>query len=229
MSVERTLHHFPLDPVSRQVRLAVGEKRLPFAEVSVRYWERPRELTKLNPSGMIPVLVETEEGRPPLVLCEGRAILDHLEETYPEPALLGREPAERAEARRLMTWFDGKFAFEAGGYILHEKVEKRLIGLGAPELANLRQGKEGLKTHLFMLDDLLQAREWLAGKRLSLADFAAAAHLSVIDYFGDMAWRDFPAVKTWYMKLKSRPCFRPLLLDRWPGLHPAGHYDDLDF
>jgi len=229
MSVERTLHHFPLDPVSRQVRLAMGEKRLPFAEHSVRYWERPKELTKLNPSGMIPVLVETEEGRPPLVLCEGRAILDHLEETYPEPALLGREPAERAEARRLMTWFDGKFAFEAGGYILHEKVEKRLIGLGAPELANLRQGKEGLKTHMFMLDDLLQAREWLAGKRLSLADFAAAAHLSVIDYFGDMAWRDFPAVKTWYMKLKSRPAFRPLLLDRWPGLHPAGHYDDLDF
>jgi glutathione S-transferase len=229
MSVERTLHHFPLDPVSRQVRLALGEKRLPFADVSVRYWERPKELTKLNPSGMIPVLVETEEGRPPLVLCEGRAILDHLEETYPEPALLGREPAERAEARRLMTWFDGKFAFEAGGYILHEKVEKRLIGLGAPELANLRQGKEGLKTHMFMLDDLLQAREWLAGKRMSLADFAAAAHLSVIDYFGDMAWRDFPAVKTWYMKLKSRPAFRPLLLDRWPGLHPAGHYDDLDF
>ena len=229
MSVERTLHHFPLDPVSRQVRLALGEKRLPFAEVSVRYWERPKELTKLNPSGMIPVLVEDQPDGPPLVLCEGRAILDHLEETYPEPALLGREPAERAEARRLMTWFEGKFAFEAGGYILHEKVEKRLMGLGAPELANLRQGKEGLKSHLFMLDDLLQAREWLAGKRLSLADFAAAAHLSVIDYFGDVPWREVPAVKTWYMKMKSRPCFRPLLTDRWPGLAPAGHYDNLDF
>jgi glutathione S-transferase len=229
MSVERILHHFPLDPTSRQVRLALGEKRLPFAEVSVKYWERPRELTKLNPSGMIPVLVETLEGELPLVLCEGRAILDHLEEAYPEPALLGREPGERAEARRLMTWFDGKFAFEAGGYLLHEKVEKRLMGLGAPELANLRQGKEGLKSHLFVIDELLQAREWLAGKRLSLADFTAAAHLSVIDYFGDVPWADFPAVKTWYMKLKSRPCFRPLLADRWPGLAPARHYDDLDF
>ena len=229
MSVERTLHHFPLDPVSRQVRLAMGEKRLPFAEHSVRYWERPKELTKLNPSGMIPVLVEDQPDGPPLVLCEGRAILDHLEETHPEPALLGREPAERAEARRLMTWFEGKFAFEAGGYILHEKVEKRLMGLGAPDLANLRQGKEALKSHLFMLDDLLQAREWLAGKRLSLADFAAAAHLSVIDYFGDVPWREAPAVKTWYMKMKSRPCFRPLLSDRWPGLAPAGHYDNLDF
>jgi glutathione S-transferase len=229
MSVARTLHHFPLDPASRQVRLALGEKRLAFVENSTRYWERPRELTKLNPSGMIPVLVEQEEGQPPLVLCEARAILGHLDEAYPDPPLLARDPAERAEARRLLTWFERKFEFEASGYILHEKIEKRLLGLGSPELANLRQGKEGLKRHLSMFEDLLQAREWLAGKRLSLADFAAAAHFSVIDYFGDMPWREFPAVKTWYMKLKSRPAFRPLLTDRWPGLHPAGHYDDLDF
>jgi glutathione S-transferase len=228
MSVERTLHHFPLDPASRQVRLALGEKRLPFSDHQVRYWERPKSLTDLNPSGLTPVLVEAREGET-LVLCESRAILDHLEEAYPEPALLGVEAAERAEARRLLQWFDRKFEFEAGGFILHEKMEKRLLGLGAPELANLRQGREGLKVHLQYMESLLQARDWLAGKRLSLADFAAAAHLSVIDYFGDVPWADVPAVKTWYMKLKSRPTFRPLLLDRWPGLSPAPHYDDLDF
>jgi glutathione S-transferase len=115
------------------------------------------------------------------------------------------------------------------GFLLHEKMEKRLLGLGAPELANLRQGREALKTHLAYIEQLLQAREWLAGRRLSLADFAGAAQLSVIDYFGDVPWADFPTAKTWYMKLKSRPCFRPLLLDRWPGLTPAPHYDDLDF
>jgi glutathione S-transferase len=228
MSVERTLHHFPLDPASRQVRLALGEKRLAFADTPVRYWERPKSLTQLNPSGLTPVLVEMHDGEP-LVLCESRAILDHLEEAYPEPALLGADPAERAEARRLLQWFDRKFEFEAGGFILHEKMEKRLLGLGAPELANLRQGRDGLKLHLHYMEDLLQGREWLAGRRLSLADFAAAAHLSVIDYFGDVPWKDFASVKTWYMKLKSRPAFRPLLLDRWPGLTPARHYDDLDF
>jgi glutathione S-transferase len=229
MSLQRTLHHFPLDPASRQVRLALGEKRLPFTEVPVRYWERPKELTEINPSGMIPVLVEMPEEGPPLVLCETRAILDHLVEASPDPALFGREAADRAEARRLLTWFERKFEFEASGYILHEKLEKRLLRLGAPDLANLRQGRGGLRSHLEVIEDLLQAREWLGGRRLSLADFAAAAHLSVIYYLGDVPWRDFPAAKTWYMKLKSRPCFRPLLADRWPGLPPAGHYDDLDF
>lgn len=224
MTPARLLHHFPLDPASRQVRLALGEKRLAFTEQAARYWERPAELVALNPSGLTPVMVEGD-----LVLCESRAILDHLEETYPEPPLLGRQPEERAEARRLLQWFDRKFDYEVGGFLLHEKMEKRLLGLGAPDLTSLRQGRDALRSHMIYLEGLVARRDWLAGKRLSLADFAAAAHLSVIDYFGDVPWADFPGVKTWYMKLKSRPAFRPLLADRWPGLTPAAHYADLDF
>ena len=228
MSVERTLHHFPLDPASRQVRLALGEKRLPFVEIQVRYWEMPPEFTSLNPSGMPPVLVETRHQRN-LVVCETRAILEHIEETESEPALLGRDASERAEARRLMQWFDRKFDNEVNGFLLHEKMEKRLLRMGAPDLAALRQGPEALKAHLGYIDGLQQTRDWVAGRRMSLADFAAAAHLSVIDYFGDVPWKDFQTAKTWYMKLKSRPAFRPILADRWPGLAPAAHYDDLDF
>jgi glutathione S-transferase len=228
MSVDRTLHHFPLDPASRQVRLALGEKRLPFVEVQVRYWESPPAFVQLNASGVTPVLVETRHQRT-AVICESRAILEHIEEQEPEPALLGREPAERAEARRLLQWFDRKFDNEVNGFLLHEKMEKRLLRLGAPDLASLRRGRDALRQHLDYVEGLLNARDWLAGRRMSLADFAAAAHLSVIDYFGDVPWKDFPAVKTWYMKLKSRPAFRPILADRWPGLAPAAHYDDLDF
>jgi glutathione S-transferase len=228
MTVERILHHFPLDPASRQVRLALGEKRLPFSEVQERYWERRDSLVALNPSGLTPVLVETSGGKR-VVVCESRAILEHIEEASPEPDLLGREPAERAETRRLLQWFDRKFDFEVNGLLLHEKMEKRLLGLGAPDLANLRAGREALRRHMTYIEQLLQNRDWLNGARLSLADFAAAANISVIDYFGDVPWADFSAARTWYMKIKSRPCFRPLLADRWPGLAPVAHYDDLDF
>jgi len=93
----------------------------------------------------------------------------------------------------------------------------------------MRLGRDALKLHLAYVERLLADRDCLAGRRLSYADFAAAAHLSVLDYFGDIPWREAPAAKTWYMKVKSRPCFRPILADRWPGLAPAGHYDDLDF
>lgn len=228
MTTERILHHFPLDPASRQARLALAEKRLAFSEVVVRYWERPAALTEINPSGATPVLVE-RTGDETLVICEAPAILGYLEEAYAATPLLPEAARDRAEARRLMSWFDRKFEFEAGGFLLHEKMEKRLQGLGAPDLANLRQGRDGVRGHMAYLERLLSERDWLADRRLSLADFAAAAHLSVIDYFGDVPWADHPATKTWYMKLKSRPSFRPLLADRWPGLTPARHYDDLDF
>lgn len=228
MIVERTLHHFPLDPFSRQARLVLGEKRLPFREVVERYWERPESLAGLNPSGLTPVLVETR-GASQVVVCESRPILEHLEEQYPEPALLAAEAAGRAEARRLMQWFDRKFDYEVNGLLLHEKMEKRLLGLGAPDPGALRHGREVLKSHLAYVDGLLNARDWLAGARLSLADFTAAAHLSVIDYMGEAPWKSYPALSTWYAKIKSRPCFRPLLADRMPGLPPSPHYHDLDF
>lgn len=228
MTVDRTLHHFTLDPFSRQVRLALGEKRLTFKEVIERYWERPEGLGALNPSGVPPVLVEIKGGER-LVACENRAILEHLEERYPERPLLPADAPGRAEARRWQQWFDRKFDYEVNAFLLHEKMEKRLLGLGAPDLGNLRAGREALKRHMAYIDQLLQDRDWLNGARLSLADFAAAASLSVIDYFGDVPWADFAAVRTWYMKIKSRPCFRPLLADRWPGLAPVAHYDDLDF
>jgi glutathione S-transferase len=228
MIVERTLHHFPLDPFSRQARLALGEKKLAFGDVVERYWERPAGLAALNPSGLIPVLVETC-GPIQVVACENRALLEHLEEQYPEPPLLPKDPAQRAEARRLTQWFDRKFDFEVNGLLLHEKMEKRLLGLGAPEPAALRHGREALRAHMAYVDDLAHANLWLAGDTLSLADIAAAAHLSVIDYMGEIPWEQFPAAKTWYAKIKSRPCFRPLLSDRQPGLPPAAHYHDLDF
>jgi glutathione S-transferase len=228
MTLSRSLHHFPLDPASRQVRLALGEKRLLFSEVSERYWEPKASLEAMNPSGLTPILVELQ-GAQRLVICESRAILEHLEEQYPQPDLLGTDPATRAEARRLVQWFERKFDNEVNAYILYEKMDKRLLGLGAPNLANLRQGRDNLRAHLAYLEALLANRDWLAGPRVSQADFAAAAHISVIDYFGDVPWREFSAAKTWYMKIKSRPCFRPLLADRWPGLAPSGHYDNLDF
>jgi glutathione S-transferase len=226
--VERTLHHFPLDPFSRQARLALGEKRLPFREVIERYWERPESLAMLNPSGLTPVLVETR-GTVQVTACESRTILEHLEEQHPDPPLMASGAAERAETRRLLQWFDRKFDYEVNGLLLHEKLEKRLLGMGAPDPGALRAGRDAVKSHLAYMNGLLQSRDWLAGDRLSLADIAAAAHLSVIDYMGEVPWAAAPAAKTWYAKIKSRPCFRPLLSDKLPGLPPASHYHDLDF
>jgi len=223
------LYHFAFDPGSRAVRLALGEARLEFSETPVRPWEDGCPVATLNPSGMPPVLQVSDNGARALTLCEPAAILGWLEERTKEPFLLPADAAERAEVRRLLAWFDRRFTDEVNAVLLHERMEKPLLRLGPPEARALRAGREALKFHLVMMEGLLGERDALAGRRISQADFVAAAHLSVLDYFGEVAWAAYPGLKTWYMKLKSRPCFRPLLADRFPGVQASAWYADLDF
>ena len=169
-------------------------------------------------------------GRAGLTLCEAGAILGWIEDTQKTPLLMPADAAERAEARRLTAWFDRRFTDEVNAVLLHERMEKPLLRLGPPEARMLREGREALKHHLAMLRRPAGrvATGWPA-VACRQADIVAAAHLSVLDYFGEIAWATWPALKTWYMKIKSRPCFRPLLADRFQGLAPAPHYADLDF
>jgi glutathione S-transferase len=90
-------------------------------------------------------------------------------------------------------------------------------------------GLDNITYHLDYISLLIEARTWLAGDSFTLADIAAAAHLSSIDYLGDVPWMHFPSVKDWYVRVKSRPTFRPILQDRLPGMAPARHYSNLDF
>tara|TARA_R110000868_G_scaffold375440_2_gene639958 strand:- start:69 stop:746 length:678 start_codon:yes stop_codon:yes gene_type:complete len=224
----RVLHFWPLDPFSRQVRLALDEKSLKHQLQLETPWERADDLLSLNPAGTTPVLVD-ESGGGRRVVVETRAILEYLEETSPTPCLLPGGPADRAEARRLMDWFDRKFDGEVNAYLLHEKLEKRVQGLGSPDPAAIRQGREHLRWHLDHMAWLLESRDGLAGPRYTLADIAAAAHLSCVDYLGDVPWDEFEPVKQWYLRVKCRPAFRSILADKLPGTQPSEHYADLDF
>jgi glutathione S-transferase len=103
------------------------------------------------------------------------------------------------------------------------------MGRGNPEAAAIRAGYLNLKPHMQYLGWLAESRAWLAGPNLSLADLAAAAQLSVLDYIGDIDWSVNAAAHEWYARVKSRPAFRPLLGDRVSGLTPPPHYADLDF
>jgi len=226
--VKRILYHWPLDPSSREVRLALAEKRLSFSACRLELPSDTKKLSQLNPSGRTPVLTEEQPGGTHII-CESRAILEYLEETRPAVSLLPSDPIDRAEVRRLMSWFSDKFQAEVLGYLLFERLEKPLLGLGSPDAAAMREGKRYLRAHLAVLEELTQERNWLAGDNFSLADISAAAALSCLDYFGDVPFAQFEHVKSWYVRLKSRPSFRPLLSDSFPGITPIADYANLDF
>lgn len=223
-----TLHHWTLDPFSRQVRIMLAEKGVRTRLKEERVWDGRQDFLALNPAGTTPVLVDTLAAQR-LTIIGARALLEYLEESHPDPALLPGSAGQRAEIRRLADWFDRKFDAEVNGYILFEKMEKRLTGQGSPDPAMIHQGRLALREHLRYMATLIDARHWLACGQYTIADIAAAAHLSCVDYFNEISWDEHPTVKEWYVRVKSRPSFRPLLKDRLPGTPPPDHYGELDF
>ncbi len=221
----RKLFHIWLSPFCRKVRLVLEEKRLEYEMVVEPVWERREEFLSLNPAGLVPVFVDTDGA----VVSESDAICEYLEETRPEPALIWGTPREKSEIRRLAHWFDLKFHGEVTRHLLNEKVMKRFMGMGEPDSGALRAAYHNIAHHLDYIAYLTDRRRWLAGSDLSLADLTAAAHLSCLDYLGDVPWEDHAQAKDWYARVKSRPSFQGLLVDHIPGLPPPRHYGNLDF
>ena len=221
----RRLYHYWFCPFSRKMRVALKEKGLDVKLELELPWTRRHDFLVLNPAGTVPVLVE-EDGT---AICGTYALMEYLEESVPAPALLGETSQDKAETRRLVDWFDHKFYEEVTSLIVTEKVMKRFLRLGTPEAANIRYAAHNIKHHLKYIEYLTDRRNWLAGDEFSYADISAAAHLSCVDYLGDVPWQDFEGAKNWYARVKSRPSFRPLLKDLIAGLAPSPHYRDLDF
>lgn len=218
------LYHVPLSPFCRKVRLTLAEKRIEVVLVEERYWEPSPEFLRRNPAGKVPILKLGNR-----MMSESQAICEYLEEAWPQPPLMPRDVDQRYEVRRLCAWFDDKFHSEVTSKLVYERVNKKVMGQGYPDSQAVKSGATRINYHLDYMAWLLDQRRWLAGDQMTLADFAAAAHLSCLDYISDVDWNRHAVVKDWYAKIKSRPCFRPLLADQIPGFPPPAHYTDLDF
>ncbi len=218
------LYHLPLSPFCRKVRLVLAEKKIEVELIEERYWEQDSDFLRRNPAGKVPVL--KLDG---LTMAESTPICEYVEETRPEPALMPKGAKARYEVRRLVNWFDDKFHHEVTANLLYERVNKKLAGEGYPDSRNIKTGAQRIKFHLDYMGWLLDHRRWLAGDVMTLADFAAAAHISALDYISDVDWSRNANVKDWYAKIKSRPAFRSILADHVSGFPPPRHYADLDF
>ena len=228
------LYHTAISPFCRKVRLILAEKRIECELIEERYWERDPSFLNRNPAGKVPVL--EIDGK---TMSESAAICENLEERYPNPTLLPVDIHERYEVRRLVGYFDDTFYNHVTSKLVFEIVMRKRIYQGDPNNKKLwpdtKDVKDANKNSKIYLDDLgklLDQRFWLAGDTMTLADFAAAAHISVLDYIGRVDWNldtRAGALKDWYAKIKSRPAFRSILADQIPGFPQPSHYADLDF
>ena len=218
------LIHHPISPYSRKIRMLMSEKRMLFVLKEEEPWNLSSDVFKLNPAGSLPIFLF--DGN---IIAGNYAITEFLEEVNYDIRLLPKDPKQRAEVRRLTEWFDDKFYREVYRNIVAEKVIRRFEQGKAPDSRILKIGLNNLAFHMAYIDWLTERRNYLGGEEFSLADVTAAAHLSIIDYLGDIAWDGYKNAKIWYSKIKSRPSFKDILKDNIRGILPAKHYANLDF
>ena len=219
------LHQFSLCPFSRKVRLVLAEKGVVYELVEQRPWEAGDALHTLNAAGKVPVL---EDRARQVSMPDSRAICEYLEESSDRAPMLAGTALQRAEIRRLVALFDENFYDDVTAPLMHEKYLKRAVMRQPPDSRALRDAMRLAHGHLDYIDWLVDTRNWLAGARMSLADLAAAAQISVVDYLGGIDWAGHDQARQWYAVFKSRPSFRPLLAERTEGVMPPRHYALVD-
>ncbi len=197
--------------------MALMEKNLLFDLKIEKTWERRTEFLAMNPAGDLPLLVE-QDGT---TLSNSQVICEYLEEVYPEVNLIGHDPVQRAETRRLINWFDRKFNKEVTENLVGEKLMKAILNMGEPHGPSVRAGRANIHYHLDYIGFLVERREWLAGDFFSLADIAAASHLCAVDYLGDVPWEQHEIARGWYEKIRSRNGFAELFNEQVPDFDPS--------
>ena len=220
------LYHHPICPLSRQIRIYLKEFGIEFSMLKEDYWLRRKEFLKINPANNLPVL---ELQDPISNLIGTYSIIEYMKETYENFYFMPSEKILRADTRKYISWFNNKFYREVSKILIDEKMIRLLMRYGEPRSNFIRAAKANLTEHSKFLSKILEKNSYIVSEKISCADIAAAAHISVVDYFGEINWDSWSIIKQWYSVIKSRPAFQPILQDRIAGFTPPRDYSNLDF
>lgn len=203
-----TLHHFDRSPFGFKVRLVLAEKNVPCKLVVPENKMTDPEFAKLNPLRMTPVLV-LEDGR---TIYESTVINEYLEEVFPEPAMLPRDPWARARVRMLEDTADqylypairavvtSQFTF-APPFLIRKPPEE-------VDRGQLEEHKAKLHDHLARFEAELGRGPWFGGTICSLADAALVNPLTAsLPLLGILPDPRYPGLEGWSERMRQRPSY----------------------
>jgi len=224
------LHYAPGSTHSAAVRIALAEKGLE-PELDrlnlVHFDQHAPAFIARNRHGTVPALEDGDH-----LVIETFLILEYLEDSHPEPGLLGDDPRPRYLARKWGKYVETHVAPHlaiARWAALHGKVPEHVV----PGLANLHTARCDLWLRArsgFSTDQLaasaqtlraaagrvaadLAGNDWLAGDRFTLADIAVYPHLA---QFGTLGLAVAPSVDQWLRRVAARPSVQAIAADLFP-------------
>jgi glutathione S-transferase len=193
------LFDFKLCPYVRKTRIALLEKGLHWETTWVdltKGEQKKPEYLAINPVGKVPALIDEA-----IVVHDSTIINEYLEDKYPQPPLLPRDPAMRARARSFEDYADTYLA---------PSLFKIMTNMRKPEAERdhhqIKDGERELRDHLAFLDRELAGRQFFAGT-LSLGDISLVPPLANYERAGYKIEAEFPNLAGWWERMKSRPSF----------------------
>ncbi len=203
------LHNFERSPYGWKVRIALAEKKVPYETIVPENKNESPAFARLNPFRLTPVL-EFDDGR---TLYESTVINEYLEDAYPEPPMLPRDPYERARIRLLEDTADQYFgpAIRSMTMSQFEYTPPFLTRKKADKVDHKQLEESRLKVHehLARLEKEIQGKTWFGGDLFSLADAALAAPIAgSLQLLGILPDPKYPGLAAWIGRIKARPSYR---------------------
>ena len=197
------LYDFKSSPNCQRVKVVLAEKKLPYEIVPIDLTKKEQktpEYLKLNPYGKVPVLTDDST-----VLYESLVINEYLEEKYPTPSLMPKDPAKKAKARILVDY--GMAHFDSPYQKLRMELTKEKKDQSQPVIDS---AKADLKKLLERFEDEIGDQEYLAGD-FSLVDADLIPRFTRLEGFGVLPDPSLPRLGKYLDRMKARPSVKALL------------------
>jgi len=197
-----------LSPFVRKVRIVLAEKHVEYELVAQNPFDKSAEFLQRSPLGRIPAL-EDEQGR---TLADSSIIAEYLEERFPEPALLPRDPYERARVRWFDEYADGGMAPTLTGTIFFQRIINAKLMKNQPDEKAVARGLADLDRFFGYLEREIDGRDYLVAGTFTLADVSVACQLVNLQHAGvtiDAA--RYPGLARWFARASERPTVAALV------------------
>lgn len=187
------LHSGTTCPFSQRCRFVLFEKGMDFEIRDVDLFNKPEEITSMNPYGQVPILVERD-----LVLYESNIINEYIDERFPHPQLMPADPLMRARARLML------FTLEKELFVHVNTLEN-----DKSEHANIRHEKARaeIRDYLTSLSPIFQKNKYMMGEEFSMLDVAIAPLLWRLDYYGIEMPKTAASILKYAERIFARPAY----------------------
>lgn len=197
---------FPRSGNSREVKIVLAEKNIPYEQVNVHannnaVKESP-EFKKASPNGKVPAIIDGD-----VYMSEAFLINQYLDEKHPTPLLMPADEKKKEEIQQFVAVIDKKLVLNIGLLVieclLKPKPEQR-EDFKEKKRAELLEG-------LRELDRRLEGKEYLFGD-YSLADIAITPHIAALPILGSGIPTEFKNMTAWFKRIQARPSFQKSLI-----------------